>query len=305
MYRCARVLAAAAVLAALHGCGSSEPPASPSAAAAPAPTPTREALQSASVAGVFATPVTLASGRYDGPPAEAGAASHPTLTLWSPAVAFGDVDGVPGSEAVALLSSSEGGSGEMVWVAVFGVRDGQLANLATAQVGDRVRLQNLWLEQGRIVMDVVEPGPSDPACCPTQVSRRIYALAGGSLQQQKSEVLGVLGVSLLTTNEWQLVSIDGEPLPKDAKPPVIHFEHDALRGFAGCNRFTAKVTDKAPGQLTIGPAAATRMACPEPEMQLEARFLGALEKTTGYGFVAGQLALTRPGEPGGTLLFSK
>ena len=305
MHRFARVSAAVAVLALIHGCGGAEPPATPQASASPATTPTLDALQSASVAGVFATPVTLANGRYDGPPAEAGAASHPSLTLWAPAVAFGDVDGAPGSEAVVMLSSNEGGSGEMVWVAVFGNRDGQLANLATTQVGDRVRLQNLWLEQGRVVMDIVEPGPSDPACCPTQVSRRIYAFSGGTLQQQKSEVLGVLGVSLLTTNEWQLVSIDGEPLAKDARPPVIHFEHDGVRGFAGCNRFTAKVTDKSPGQFTIGPAAATKMACPEPEMQLEARFLGALEKSTGYGFVAGQLALTRSGEPGGTLLFSK
>ena len=180
----ARVLAVAAALAALHGCGNAQPPASPPASASPSATPTLQALQSATVAGVFATPVTLASGRYDGPPADAGAASHPALVLWQPAVAFGDVDGAPSSEAVALLSSSEGGSGEMVWVAVFGDRDGQLANLATAQVGDRVRLQSLWLEQGRIVMDVVEPGPSDPACCPTQVARRIYALSDGKLQQQ-------------------------------------------------------------------------------------------------------------------------
>jgi heat shock protein HslJ len=292
------------MLAACGGKGSGDgaPAAAP---AGPPPTPTLAQLESATVSGVFATPVTLASGRYDGPPVEPGAASHPTLLLWSPAVAYGDVDGAAGNEAIALLSSNEGGSGEMVWVAVFGVRDGQLANLATAQVGDRVRLQTMWLEQGRIVMDVVEPGPSDPACCPTQVARRIYALSGGTLQQQKNEVLGVLGVSLLTTNEWQLVSIDGEPLPKDAKPPVIHFERDGVRGFAGCNRFTAKVTDEAPGRLRIGPAAATKMACPDGAMQLESRFLEALQKSTGYGFVAGQLALTRPGEPGGTLLFSK
>ena len=282
-----------------QGSGEGTPAAVP---AGPPPTPTLAQLESATVSGVFAAPVALASGRYDGPPAEPGAASHPSLLLWAPAVAFGDVDGAAGNEAVALLSSNEGGSGEMVWVAVFGVRDGQLYNLATARVGDRVRLQNLWLEQGRIVMDVVESGPSDPACCPTQVARRVYALSGGVLQQQKNEVLGVLGVSLLAANEWQLVSIDGAPLAKDAKAPVIHFEHDSVRGFAGCNRFTAKVTDKAPGQIAIGPAAATRMACPEPEMQLEARFLGALEKTTSYGFVAGQLALT---QPDGTLLFSK
>ena len=54
---------------------------------------------------------------------------------------------------------------------------------------------------------------SDPAYCPTQVARRIYAMSSGSLQPQKGEVLGVLGVSLPPSNALQqLVSIDGEPL---------------------------------------------------------------------------------------------
>jgi len=294
-------------LLALAGCGGKEAP-DPVAARAsgPPPTPTLEQLKGATVAGVFDRAVTLTNGQHDGPPAAPGAASHPTLMLWDTAVVFGDVDGAPGSEAVAMLSSNSGGSGEFVYVAVFGVQDGRLLNLGTAEVGDRTKLQNLWLQGGKVVMDVVEAGPKDPACCPTQLARKTYALEGGTLKQSKSEVLGTLTMGTLAANEWQLASIDGQPPPAGAKLPVIHFERDTIRGFSGCNRFTAPIKETAPGVIEVGPSAATRMACPGPEMDLERKFLAELGQVNGYTFLAGRLALTWTGKDGGgILLFSK
>jgi heat shock protein HslJ len=305
----ARTAAVTVALLALcsYGCSQKESP--PPAAAAPAgppPVPTADQLRAATVSGVFEQAVTLADGVYHGAPAEAGAAAHPMLTLWEPAIAFGDVDGAAGNEAVALLSSTTGGSGEFVHVAVFGVRDGALANLGTAPVGDRVRLQNLWLQQGKIIMDVVEAGPKDAACCPTQLARKTYAMEGGTLKQSSSEVLGTLSAGTLAAVEWQLAEIDGQRLAEGVKAPVIHFEHESLRGFGGCNRFTARITETAPGEIDIGPAAATKMACPEPQMALEARFFSQLEAVERYTFVAGQLALTwQDKDRPGTLLFSK
>jgi heat shock protein HslJ len=265
---------------ALSGCGPKET-ATPAAAvpAGPPPTPTLEQLK---------------------------AASNPGARLWEPSVHFGDVDGTPGSEAVAIVSSSAEGSGEVAHVAVFGVRDGELANLGMAPVGDRVQLQSLWLEPGRILMDVIEPGPDDAACCPTQVARKTYGFEGGALKQLSSEVRGVLALSMLSANEWQLVEMDGQPLAAGTEAPLIHFERDAVRGFAGCNRFNAPVKETKPGEIDIGPGAATKMACPPPQMELEQKFLTQLEAVTRYGYVAGQLALGwQSGEAAGTLVFRK
>jgi heat shock protein HslJ len=290
----------------LAGCGQEQSSAPPAAPASPPPAPTVDQLKSATVSGILDGPVTLADGKYDGPPAAPGAASHASVRLWEPAIAFGDMDGVPGNEAVAMLSSNGGGSGEFVYIAVFGVRDGKLANLGTAEVGDRVKLQSLWLQQGQAIMDVVEAGPKDPACCPTQLARKTYAMEGGALKQTKSEVLGTLTVGTLAANEWQLVSMDGQPLPAGVKPPVIHVERDGIRGFAGCNRFTASVKETAPGEIEIGKGTSTTMACPPAESELEQKFLAGLDKVTGYTFLAGQLALTWSGKDGsGMLLFSK
>lgn len=302
-------LAASLVLLALAGCSGKEAPtgqAAPAAASGPPPTPTVEQLRAATVSGVFEQPVTLAGGRYEGPPYQEGGASRPALFLWEPTVRFGDVDGAAGSEAVALLSSSTGGSGEMVYVAAFGVRDGTLVNLGTAQVGDRTKVQSVWLERGKLIMDVVEAGPDDPACCPTQVARKTFGMEGGALKQLSSEVRGVLAISMLAANEWTLVEIDGQPVPAGVEPPLAHFERDVVRGFSGCNRFSATVKETKPGEIEIGVAAGTRKACPPPAMDLEDKFLAELGKVRGYTFLAGQLALTwQDGERTGVLLFRK
>jgi heat shock protein HslJ len=287
------------------GCAEKAPPA-PAQPAGPPPAPTLEQLQSASVSGVYDQAVTLAGGVYEGEPAAADAASRPRLVLWAPTLHFGDIDGTEGNEAVAVLSSTSGGSGEFVHVAVFGVRDGAVVNLGTAPVGDRTKLQSLWLERGKILMDVVEAGPDDAACCPTQVARKTYAMEGGALKQLSSEVRGVLALSMLAANEWQLVEIDGQPLPAGVEAPLIHFENDKVRGFSGCNRFTAPVKETKPGEIDIGPAAVTKMACPQPQMDLEQRFLKQLDAVNRYSYLAGQLALSwQDADQAGVLVFRK
>jgi heat shock protein HslJ len=129
-------------------------------------------------------------------------------------------------------------------------------------------------------------------------------MEGGALKQSKSETMGTVTIGTLAAIEWMLVSIDGQPVPEGIKPPIVHFEINSVRGSAGCNRFNATVKETAPGELKIGPPAATKMACPPAEMELEQKFLALFEKASRYTFVAGQLALT--GKDGtGTLIFSK
>jgi len=298
-------LGASLVAMSLAGCGERAPK-ERLAPPGPPPTPTLEQLKTATVSGVFDQAITLADGRYEGQPAEPGAASRPTAMLWEPTFHTSDLDGQIGSEAVAMLSANSGGSGEFVHLAVFGMRDGTLANVATAPVGDRVKLQSLWLERGKVVMDVIEPGPTDAACCPTQVSRKTFGYDGGAFKQLSSEVRGVLALSMLAANEWTLIEIDGQPLPAEIDPPLIHVASDRLRGFAGCNRFTAPISESKPGEIEIGAPAAEQKACPPPQLEFEQKFLAQLDAVKQYSYVAGQLALTwQDGDRAGTLLFRK
>jgi heat shock protein HslJ len=298
-------LGASLMALAIAGCGDKAPK-ERLAPPGPPPTPTLEQVNAATVSGVFDQAVTFAGGRYEGQPAAPDAASRPTALIWQPTFHTADLDGVIGSEALALLSSNAGGSGEFVYLAVFGMRDGAFANLATVPVGDRVRLQSLWIERGKVIMDVIEPGPNDAACCPTQVARKTFGYDSGTFKQVSSEVRGMLAVSMLGANEWTLVEIDGQPVGKDVDPPLIHVEAGKLRGFAGCNRFTASVTETKPGEIDIGAAAAEKKACPPPQMEIEQKFLSQLVAVNRYSYVAGQLALTwADGDKVGTLLFRK
>jgi heat shock protein HslJ len=291
--------------AGLAGCSQSPPP-PPPAPKGPPPAPTLDQVRAATVSGVVDQPVTLVNGVWEGPPAAPGAASHPTLTLWAPSVIFNDVDGTPGSEAIALMSLDAGGSGNFVHVGVFRLQDGKAVSVATAPVGDRVQLNRLWVEHGQIHMDVVEAGPKDPACCPTQLSRKVFSLEGGALKPVSSDVVGKLSVNLLASTDWVLTEMDGQPVDASGKPPTLLVQYDKVVGFGGCNRYTGALKETAPGQVRIGPLASTRMACPPAAMELEDKFTTRMNKVTRYSFRAGQLALGWEDKQGrGLLVFAK
>jgi heat shock protein HslJ len=295
------------VLAALGGCSRQETAAPAVAEVAKPAAPTRDQLLGATVTGVLDAPVTLASGRYEGPPAEAGAASKPTLELWESTIEFVDIDGGPPEEGIALLTSSEGGSGTYSHLGVFNLQDGKAATLGVVPLGDRVQLFRLWHEPGKVLLDIVEPGPGDPACCPTQLSRKAFGWQDGKLQQLSSNVVGGLSVNLLAATDWMLVAMDGQPLPAGAMPPTTLVQYGKAAGFSGCNRYTGPITESAPGNVKLGELAVTRKACDAAANELETAFLDRMRATTSYGFQAGRLLLVAPqGDgPPRTLLFSR
>ncbi len=294
----------------LGGCSGKPPATSGTDTAAPAvpQTPTREQLQTATVTGPFTEPVTLVDGRYEGPAAQPGAASRPSLTLLQPTIMTGDIDGRPPGEAVALLSSSTGGTGELTHVAVFAMREGRAQSLATAPVGDRVRVFRTWLERQQVRMDVIEAAPGEPACCPTQLTRKAYAWQDGKLAQVENAPVGSLSVNLLAATDWMLVEMDGQPLPEGPMPPTALVQYEKVTGFAGCNRYEGPLEESKPGKIAIGALTATRKACDAPANELEAQFLERLGRSNAYTFQAGRLLLSGPPDAQGvrhTLLFSR
>jgi heat shock protein HslJ len=59
------------------------------------------------------------------------------------------------------------------------------------------------------------------------------------------------------------------------------------------------------GEVKVGPLAGTRMACPEPQFSVEARFLEQLGGARTFGFILGRLAISYTRDDGsrGTMLF--
>jgi heat shock protein HslJ len=302
--------AAIVVFVTLAGCAGKDPGATaPVATPAPLQPPTKEQLLVATVTGPFAGPVTLSDGRYEGPTAEAGAQSHPTLVLMPSTVLFGDIDGTPPNEAVALLGASGGGSGEFTHVAAFAMRDGKAQSLGTAQVGDRVQVYRTWLERNRILMDVVEAAPGEPACCPTQLSRKAFGWQDGKLVMLESTPVSRLSVNLLTATDWMLVEMDGKPLVDGVMPPTALIQYGKITGFAGCNRYSGPLTESRPGAIKVGELVATKKACDGAADALESQFLVRLGKADAYTFQAGRLVVSGPSPDAqgarGSLVFAR
>lgn len=91
-------------------------------------------------------------------------------------------------------------------------------------------------------------------------------------------------MSLLVGGDWAVASIDGEPTGE--RPPTLQFLPEGrAAGFAGCNRWTGGVVLSGEG-VSFTQTATTMMACPEPAMAAERRFLDVLSRTTRHDFGA-------------------
>lgn len=253
-------------------------------------------MRAATIEGIYeGRVVTLRDGAYEGDPYVAGGAARPVVRLLEPMTASGELDGAPGEEVVALLAETSGGSGERIYLAVFQLRDSKLVNVATTDVGDRVKLRRLSVEGGTAVLDVVQMAPGEATCCGTQLARKTYRLESGRLQRIASQVVGRLSLAAISRQEWVLDEMNGKPLPPGAPPPTFAVNGDVASGFGGCNRYSGAVKESGPGKLSLGDLAATMMACDDVQMPVEDEFLRSLRQVSAYTFLAGRLALSWEG----------
>jgi heat shock protein HslJ len=261
--------------------------------------PTPEELATATYSGIEENPVMLSGGRWEGEPYAEGGASRPSVGLVKDFRLHGDLDGDGNDESVVLLWQSSGGSGTYSYVAVMSKKNDVVKNLTTAEIGDRVQVRSGRIEDRQIVLDVVQQGEGDAACCATQLASRSWSLANSQLTEGKAKITGTLSIEMLDGSEWVLTHLkQDEPLTEEAEVTLL-FAGGQVSGKSACNRYSASVEQgDSPEDLKIGPAMGTRMACPGGLMGLEQQYLEALSQVTRFSFLAGKLVLNR-GEDGG------
>jgi len=93
---------------------------------------------------------------------------------------------------------------------------------------------------------------------------------------------GSHGLDAIAGKTWTLVAFGDEPLEAGARAPTISFENGRVSGFSGCNRYSGEAKETAPGVLSFGALAGTRMACAPAAMQIETTYLTALQAVTSY-----------------------
>lgn len=264
------------------------------AIAAATPAPTAEELANTIYVGVSDEPVQLVDGLWAGEPFVEGGASRPAVGLVADIHLTGDLDGDGTEEAVVLIWTSSGGSGTFDYLAVMARRGEEILTLGTAEIGDRVKIRDARLSDGSIVLDVVQAGPDDAACCPSEKARRTWILQADGLVEQEPEITGTLSLADLMGPEWVLTHFAwDEPAPQEPEATLV-FEEGRIAGKSGCNNYFGAVEEGGdiPGSITIGQIGATRMMCPEEIMAVEARFQRQMTGVTQYTFLTGKLALT-------------
>lgn len=253
--------------------------------------PTLDELAGATYAGIFDGPVTLNGGRWEGAPYVEGGASRPSAGLVEDFVLTGDLDGDGRDDAVVLLWESSGGSGTRTHLAAMGRAKGAVVNLGTALVGDRVQVKMGFIADRLITLDLIRAGPGEAACCPTQKALSGWRLIDGVLAPTESVLTGTLSLEDLQGPDWALAAIGWDDPVEDGSGAVIRFDGDKVTGNGGCNGFFGTVTGDAPGHLEFSAMGTTMMACPEPAMDLERRYLRTLARGSTYAFVAGRLVI--------------
>jgi len=151
----------------------------------------------------------------------------------------------------------------------------------------------------------ISPGISTMMACPEpimgQAQEYMVALAAVASYQIQDDALELRDaadnmvltfsaqITGLTGTSWNVISYNNG---REAVVSVIvgteltaDFGADGtLSGLAGCNNYTAAYEADDEGNISIGPAAATRMMCAEPAgvMEQEGEYLAALESAATY-----------------------
>jgi hypothetical protein len=135
-------------------------------------------------------PILLDSGRWEGKPYAPGGASRPSAGLKEGFMLLGDLTGDGQTEAAVILWQSSGGSGTFNHLAVVGHANGEIADLATAPLGDRVKTLDGRIIDGTIQLEVLQHYDDDPACCPTQRALRTWSFKDGALLEGPVVIIG-------------------------------------------------------------------------------------------------------------------
>jgi len=278
----------------------------------------------------------LENGEYS-EEAAPGSATKTVVTL-TDNVAAGEIDGEP--TIAVVLVTDPGGSGTFYDLALVQEQDGELVNVAITSLGDRVKINEFAIEDNQIVVDMINAGPDDPMCCPTQHVVRTYGYQNGELTQTNEEVLGTAEAADVsgsagiteTAETTATAEISGAvSAPSAGAAPVagspldgtswqlesyVDDQGQTQKPVAGAEPTISFEGGQANGttgcnnyfgdytadddQLSFGPTGSTMMACPDPQMTQEQTYLIALGGVTSYTMTDEQLTMAN--EAGETVL---
>jgi heat shock protein HslJ len=204
----------------------------------------------------------LVNGEYS-EQAAPGSATMTTVRL-TDNIAYGQLN----NQAVAavVLVTDPGGSGTFYDLAVVVNQNGTPTNVATTSLGDRVQINSSNVENNQIVVDMVQAGPDDPLCCPSQQVLKTFELQGDQPVEVSSQVTESESSPELVDTIWRwdqtLMNNDDAFVPDNPNNYTVQFLPDGTVSIqADCNRVGGSYTTDG-SSITIETGPTTLVACP-------------------------------------------
>ena len=158
--------------------------------------------------------------------------------------------------------------------------------------------KNAYSVSARLVQDGQAIQRSDTATpVLTRGAGNVARIALVALAQPEPVAAGNDAAAL--AGDWTLAGLgEEEAVAAGVQSTLTLTAEGEARGRGGCNNFHGTYSVEG-GTFRFGPIAATRRACPPPQMEQEIRFFAALDATRGARIEDGALLLL--GETGGTV----
>jgi hypothetical protein len=139
-------------------------------------------------------------------------------------IAFGDLNGDDLPDAAVILAANYGGTGVFVWVVAVLNQNGKAEQAAAFLIDDRPMIEQLSIENSRILLEGLVHGPSDPGCCPNQPVRWALRLMPAGLN--------LVSASTRIGDLWREINLEfpvedsrvGERVEVRGGVPVMPFE---------------------------------------------------------------------------------
>jgi heat shock protein HslJ len=206
--------------------------------------------------------VTLQNGRFS-EPAAPGSATQIIIQM-TRHLAYGEMNGKPA--AALVLVSDPGGSGTFYDLHLMFSADGRTPlNPAAVLLGDRVKLNKVSIENNLIVVDMVQAGPDDPLCCPSQHVIKTYEWQKDQLVEKSSQVVESSPELVGTVWRWEqtLMNSGAKLAPDNPNSYTVEFKPDGTVAIqADCNQVGGNYTLEG-SSITIELGPSTLAACPE------------------------------------------
>ena len=226
---------------------------------------------------------------------EDGGSGHPFVRLINHLIATGDLNGDGVEDAVALLVDYSTGSGDFVYLAPVLNAGNEPKPLDALMIGDRTPVKSLTIDGSQVILKLIGPGPSDPACCPTWNVHKVFSLEDDRLVEQSSEELSKVLIDDLSGTSWNLIdlNLDQEPVLPETEI-TLSIDDREIIGSAGCNIYNSDVSgeEDLPQTFVVDQIAATGKVCSEPISNQETNYLTRLAKVVAWRYDFGYLALT-------------